>query len=370
MINIFKLEEYLTHYEFTAPHLLCCSDAESFSMQEILKMASPDDKALWDTLRLGYTEVKGMPALRQQIAESLYPTLAPDDISCFAGAEEALFCALHTLCEPGDHVIVLTPCYQSFLEIPRLKGADVTEVMLREENEWCIDPESIAKAIRHNTQGIVINFPHNPTGQVITPQELKILITICEAHNLWLVSDEVYRLLGAPQEGWAPPAAELYSKALSIGVMSKAFGMAGLRVGWIACQDRQLLQKIEYMRHYTSICNSAPSELLSLMALKNKDRILERNNQIVANNLQLLDVFMEEYHHLFEWIRPQGGCIGFVKYKDPEPIERFTERLVKEKGVLLMPALIYDYPANYFRIGFGRNNMPIALDKLKEFLQS
>lgn len=367
-INVFKLEEYLARYEFTAPYLLCCSDAESFGMQDILDMAAPADKEHWNTLRLGYTEVNGLPALRQQIAESLYPTLESDQVSCFAGAEEALFCAFHALCDAQDHVIVLTPCYQSFVEIPRLKGADVKELMLQEEKGWRIDLQDIQKEIRSNTIGIVINFPHNPTGQVITSQELKALISLCEAHNLWLLSDEVYRLLGTPQTPWAPPAAELYPKALSIGVMSKAFGMAGLRIGWIACQDRELLKKIEYLRHYTSICNSAPSEIISLIALKNKDRILERNNRIISSNLRILDSFMQDYHDLFEWVRPQGGCTGFVKYKGQDPIESFSEKLVKEKGVLLLPASIYDYPRNYFRIGFGRQNMPMALEKLKEFL--
>lgn len=369
-INIFKLEDYLTKYEFTAPYLLCCSDAESFGMQEILEIASPAERGLWDNLRLSYTEVKGLPVLREQIVESLYPTLHPDDISCFSGAEEGIFCALHTLCELGDHIIVLTPCYQSLLEIPKLKGADVKELSLRKENDWRIDVEEIKGAIKPNTKGIVINFPHNPTGQVITSQELNALVALCEAHDLWLFSDEVYRLLGNPQEGWAPPAATLYPKALSLGVMSKAFGMAGLRVGWIACQDQGLLKKIECMRHYTSICNSAPSEIISLIALKNKDRILTRNNHIVADNLKLVDKFMEDYKNLFEWVRPQGGCIGFVKYNAQESIESFSERLVKEKGVLLMPAPIYDYPHNYFRIGFGRKNMPIVLDKFKEFLES
>lgn len=367
-LNIFRLEDYLTHHEFTAPYLLCCSDPESFSMREIIDMASPSEKALWDNLRLSYTEVKGLPRLRQQICESLYPTLQADDISCFSGAEEGIFCALHTLCEPGDHVIVLTPCYQSFVEIPILKGASVTEIALREDNEWRIDLNDIQQAIKANTKCIVINFPHNPTGQIITSQELKDLIAICETHNLWLFSDEVYRLLGNPQEAWATPAAELYSKAISLGVTSKAFGMAGLRIGWIACQDKPFLIKLGQMKHYTSICNSAPSEIISLIALKNKDIILERNNKIVAENLKHLDIFMTDYQDLFEWVRPQGGCVGFVNYKGSESIESFSERLVKKQGVLLIPSSIYDHKSNHFRIGFGRQNMSEALDKLKEFM--
>jgi len=368
-INVFKLEEYLAKYEFSAPYLLCCSDAESFSMHEIIGYASDSEKELWNNLRLGYTEADGLPALRTEIASCLYPQLKTDNILCFAGAEDGIFCALHTLCEQGDHVIVLTPCYQSLIEIPKLNGAEITSVPLLAKNKWGIDLDEIKKAIKSNTKCIVINFPHNPTGQVITQAELKELVAICDAHGLWLFSDEVYRLLGNPKEGWAQPAAEIYPRALSLGVMSKAFGMPGLRIGWIACQDKQLLKKIEYMKHYTSICNSAPSEIISLIALRNKDKILSRNNLIVAENLKLLDVFIERYKDLFEWVRPQGGCIGFVRYKGQESIESFSKRLMKEKGVLLMPASVYDHESNCFRIGFGRKNMPEALGKLEEFLK-
>ncbi len=368
-INVFKLEEYLAKYEFSAPYLLCCSDVESFSMHEIIGYASDSEKELWNNLRLGYTEADGLPVLRTEIASSLYPQLKADNILCFAGAEDGIFCALHTLCEQGDHVIILTPCYQSLMEIPKLNGAEITGIPLLAQNKWRIDLDEIKKAIKQNTKCIVINFPHNPTGQVITQTELNDLVTLCDAHGLWLFSDEVYRLLGNPKEGFAQPAAEIYPRALSLGVMSKAFGMPGLRIGWIACLDKQLLKKIEYMKHYTSICNSAPSEIISLIALKNKDKILSRNNQIVIENLKLLDGFIEEYSNLFEWVRPQGGCIGFVKYKGQESIESFSERLRKEKGVLLMPASVYDHESNYFRIGFGRKNMSEALGKLEEFLK-
>jgi len=368
-INVFKLEEYLTKYEFSTPYLLCCSDAESLSMQEVIGYADDNEKELWNNLRLGYTEGSGLPMLRKQITSSLYPQLKADNILCFAGAEDGIFCALHTLCEQGDHVIVLTPCYQSLIEIPKLNVAQITGIPLLPENKWRIDLDEIKKAIKQNTKCIVINFPHNPTGQIITQAELNDLITLCDAHGLWLFSDEVYRLLGNPKESWSQPAAEIYPKALSLGVMSKAFGMPGLRIGWIACQDKQLLKKIEYMKHYTSICNSAPSEIISLIALRNKDKILARNNLIVAENLKLLDVFIERYRNLFEWVRPQGGCIGFVKYKGQESIEGFSERLIKEKGVLLMPASNYDHESNHFRIGFGRKNMPEALAKLEEFLK-
>ena len=337
-------------------------------MQEIIDLANPSDRVLWDSLRLGYTEAKGLPILREQIAKSLYPSLNQDNILCFSGAEEGIFCALHVLCDPTDHVIVLTPCYQSLMEIPKMKGANVTAVQLQEKNNWRIDLDAIKKAIRPNTKVIIINFPHNPTGQVITQDELDALVKLCDLYGLWLFSDEVYRLLGRPSSPWAKPAAEVYPKALSLGVMSKAFGMAGLRIGWIACQNKGLLTKMEQLKHYTSICNSSPAEIISLIALQNKDQILERNNWIVSENLTLLDVFFNEHSDLFSWVRPQGGCVGFVNYKSHEPIDDFCDRLVKENGALLMPASVYDFDEQYFRIGFGRKNMPEALDKLREFL--
>lgn len=368
-INAFKLEEYLTQYEFNSPYLLCCSDAESFSMKEIIDLANPVDNSLWENLRLHYTEPYGLPQLRNEIVNSLYPSLQAENILCFAGAEEGIFASLHVICEPGDHVIVLTPCYQSLLEIPKLKGASITEIALKPEENWHIPLQNIKAAIKSNTKCIVMNFPHNPTGQVISKNELNDLIDLCASNDLWLFSDEVYRLLGTPSTPWAIPATECYPKAISLGVMSKAFGMAGLRVGWIACQDTHLLHKIKKMKDYLSICNSAPAEILSLIALKNKDFILKRNNQIVSDNLVLLDHFINEYQDRFTWVRPQGGCVGFVNYKSTEAVDDFCERLIKQTGVLLMPASVYNHQSQYFRIGFGRKNMPVALEKFKDFLK-
>lgn len=360
-LNPFKLEEYLTQYEFNAPHLFCCSDAESFTMSEVLSFANQDEQNLWDNLRLNYTEPFGYPPLRSTIANQMYQQLQSENILCFAGAEEGIYCALYTLCEPGDHVIVLTPCYQSLKEIPQMKGCAVSAIELQESNNWRICLAEIERAIRTNTKCLVMNFPHNPTGQVISPQELKDLVALLDSHGIWLFSDEVYRYLGNPAEAWASPAADLYDKALSLGVMSKAFGLAGLRVGWIACQDQVLLHKIKGMKDYASICNSAPSEILSLIALRNKNNLLDRNNRIVSENLSLLEQFFGQYSDKFQWIKPQGGCVGFVNYLADEHIDVFCARLVNEHGILLMPASVYDYSSNHFRIGFGRRTMPQVL---------
>jgi len=137
-INPFKLEQYFQKYEFTAPYLLCCSDAESYSVKDIIAMATPVDNHIWNELRLGYTESRGRPELRETLATTLY-NFDYENILCFAGAEEGIFCTLYALCEPEDHVIVLTPCYQSLKEIPRLKNTEVTEIQLLEVNNWRIN---------------------------------------------------------------------------------------------------------------------------------------------------------------------------------------------------------------------------------------
>lgn len=364
-LNTFKLEQYYEKYEFKVRYMLSSSDPESWSLEEILDMANSHEQNLWNNQRFGYTEVKGFVALRETIAKSLYPGLAADNILCFAGAEEGIFCALLTICSPKDHVIILTPCYQSLLEIPRFTGCKVTSIDLKEENNWRIDIEAIKASIEPNTKLLVINFPHNPTGQIITPQELSDLINILDKHGIWLFSDEVYRLLGTQKENWASPAASLYQRALSLGVMSKTFGMAGLRIGWIAAQDKTLLQRIEHTKHYTSLCNSGPSEIISLIALRNMDTMLKRNNDIVAHNIAILDQFFQKHTNTFSWVRPKGGCTGFVKYHGPESVDSFCQRMAANAQVLLLPGSVYNVTSNHFRMGFGRKNMPEALNQLE-----
>lgn len=370
MINEFKLEEYLAKYEFSAPHLLCCSDAESWSMHEIINMASKNDLELWNNLKLGYTEDQGFPELRETIAKLDFPNLDKDNILCFAGAEEGIFCALSAILNKNDHAIVLTPCYQSLAEIPKFRGAEITEIELLEKNEWKIDIEAIKTTIKSNTKILIINFPHNPTGQVISPDEQTELVALLRKHDLWLFSDEVYRLIGKPAGGWAPPVANIYEKAISLGVMSKAYGMPGLRIGWIASQNKKLIDSVRKIKHYTTICNSSPAEIISLIALNNRDKILDRNNQIIESNIKLLDNFFEKNQNIFRWIRPQGGCIGFVDYLGKEKIDDFCNELVTKQGVLLLPASTYIHDSQHFRIGFGRKNMPIALEKLDQFIQN
>jgi aspartate/methionine/tyrosine aminotransferase len=259
------------------------------------------------------------------------------------------------------------PGYQSLYSIAQALSVEVTLLPLEPENSWQLDLEKLRRALRPTTRLIVVNFPHNPTGVLPDANTFSVLLALAEEVNAYLFSDEVYRLLEYNPDDRLPAAVDCSRRAISLGVMSKSFGLAGLRVGWLATHDADLLRRISAFKDYTSICNSAPSEILALIALRAKEQLLARNRAIIARNLALLDTFFATYEEIFEWVRPRAGCIGFPRLLLNMPIEQFTDELVQQQSVLLLPGTVYDYPGNHFRIGFGRANMPEALARLEHF---
>jgi aspartate/methionine/tyrosine aminotransferase len=368
----FALEVFFSKWEFTARYHLCASDMQSMILSELLAMADPADRSAWDRLYLGYTETWGSPTLRETIAAT-YDTITSDQVLSFVGAQEGIFAAMHALLGPDDHAITVIPNYQSVESVP-LSICDTTGVPLDPQNNWNLDLDQVRDAIRPNTRAICINFPHNPTGKVISRQVLDSLIAMARPRGIYIFSDEVYRLLERRPEIMLPQLADLYERGLSLGVMSKAYGLSGLRLGWIACKDVELLRRMERVKHYTSICSPAPSELLSQIALKARERILARNRALIAKNLPLLEAFFHEHAHLFEWYLPDGGCIGYPRYLGPEGVEVFAKDLVEQTGVLLLPASVYKSdlgptPADRFRVGYGRANMEEGLAAMRNHLR-
>jgi aspartate/methionine/tyrosine aminotransferase len=365
----FELERYFARWEFDAPYLLCCSDIEGYRLDTLLEMADQEASNLWANLTLGYTESQGHPLLRKEIA-SLYGSVDPDGLLTFAGAEEAVFALMNVLLEPGDHAIVLWPAYQSLYEVARSLGADLTLLPLEHANGWALDLDALQSSIRPTTRLVVVNFPHNPTGYLPDPTVFSRLIQIVEESGAYLFSDEVYRLLEHDPADRLPAAVDSSPRAVSLGVMSKAFGLAGLRIGWLATHDRDLLQRLAAFKDYTSICNSAPSEILALIALRAREPVLARSLEIVSGNLLQLDRFFSQWSHLFEWVRPRAGCTGFPRLLSGVPVDQFARELVEKQGVLLLPGSVYDHPGNHFRLGFGRTNFPDALSRLGRFCEA
>jgi len=363
----FALERFFARWEFAVEHLLCASDVQGYLMDDLLALADDESRALWDGLTLGYTESTGHPSLRREIA-ALYDDLDPDDVLLFAGAEEGIFCLANVLLEAGDHAIVTWPGYQSLYEIARATGADVSLHELREDAGWGLDLELLRRQLTPQTKLIVVNAPHNPTGMLPDRATFDGVVAIAEEAGAHLLMDEVYRFLEFDDADRLPAGADATQRGVSLGVMSKSFAMAGLRVGWLATRDRDLLARCAAFKDYTTICGSAPSEILALIGLRARDVVLDRSRGIVARNLELLDAFFAAWTDRFSWVRPRAGSVGFPRLTVPGiGIDDWATSLVEAEGVLLLPGSQFGFGGNHFRLGFGRTDLPVALERLENY---
>lgn len=372
MLPDFKLETHFTKWEFKARYHLTASDAESMSMRDLLALATPEECEEFEGMWLGYTQTYGAADLRETIA-STYQNRSAADILCFAGASEGIFAANTVILDSDSHAIVVTPNYQSHETLP-IAICEATGIPLDPDDGWSLDIDRLAEAIRPNTRLVTINFPHNPTGAILSLDRYQALIDLCRKHGIYLLHDEIFNGLGATGTRHLPYVTDLYERGLSLNVMSKSYGLPGLRIGWIACADRELLSKMERMKHYLSICSSGPSERLTKIALKYRDHLLARNCAIVDENLPKWDAFFARYPELFDWQRPDGSCMAFPRYKGAAGVESFTQKLVEESGVLFLPSTIFrsqlcDTPGDRFRLGFGRKGLDEGLAALDAHMQ-
>ena len=362
----FKLERYFAKYEFNVDYVLCASDCESLAIQDLLAL-EPNAAERFHQHWLGYTESLGSPSLRREIC-SLYRDVQPDQVLVHTGAEEAIFLFMHAVLKAKDHVIVHWPCYQSLAEVARSIGCRVSLWKAHEENGWALDIDELKQSIQSDTRAIIINTPHNPTGYLMPPDEFQEVSRIARENGIILFSDEVYRESEFREEDRLPAACDLGEHTVSLGVMSKTYGLPGLRIGWIATRNAEVYEGMAALKDYTTICNSAPSEFLAELALRHRKALAKRNLRIIAGNLKVLDQFFARHADRFVWQRPQAGSIGFPQLLGAD-VDAFCKALVKSAGVLLLPGTLYDDHGNHFRIGFGRKNLPEAIGRLEQFLQ-
>lgn len=366
----FELERYFARWEFAVEHLLCASDVQGYPMAELLALADDESRGLWSGLTLGYTESTGHPLLRRDIA-GLYEGLAVDDVLVFAGAEEAIFCLANVVLGPTDHAIATWPGYQSLYEVARATGADVTLHELHESDGWAIDVAALRAQVTAHTRLIIINAPHNPTGMQPDRATFDALVEIARDCGAHLVVDEVYRFLEGEADAPLPAGAEAFERGVSVGVMSKSFALAGLRIGWLATRDRDLLARCAAFKDYTTICSSAPSEILALIALRARETVLARSRAIVATNLGQLDRFFADWSDHFSWVRPRAGPVGFPRLHAPGiSIDEWAAGLVQTEGVLLLPGSRFGVAGDHFRIGFGRTDLPVALERMERYAEA
>ena len=365
-INDFKLERYFAEYEFKARYLLSSSDCESVELTGLLQMADPECLKLWNNLKLSYTDTKGHPLLRKEIS-NLYNEIKIEDINVLV-PEEGIFVALNVILNPGDHVIVPDPAYQSLYEIPKAIGCEVTKWPVYLENhQWNLDINFLQKSIKKNTKLIIINFPHNPTGFIPEPGDFRNIIEIAERNKIYLFSDEMYRYLEFSESHSYESACDLLENGIVLSGLSKSFGLPGLRIGWLASRNKDLMKKIEDFKYYTTICNSAVSEILSIIALRNKDQIIRSNLNLIKENIKIAKEFFAKQNNYLTWIDSRGSSVAFPLLTESISADDFCKKLIEQKGIMLLPGSLLNYPGNHFRIGLGRKNFKVVLEEFGSF---
>lgn len=382
----FRLERFFARYEFSVEHLLCASDCETLSVAELLALEPGAERELLD-LRLGYTESAGEPELREAIA-GLYETVSADDVLVFSGGQEAIYALMQVAIEPPARLFVHYPCYQSLHEVARARGCEVVPWRGREADGWALDPAFVHWQLlqkrrdrpgRGGAQGrggahrrggaVVVNCPHNPTGWQMSRDELAGLARLAEEEGLLLVSDEAYRFLEPREEDRLPGACDLSESAVSLGVASKAFGLPGLRIGWLASHDRELLERLAAFKDYLTICTDVVAQRLAAVALRHAEEVAGRNRRIVAENLAFLRDFMARRSDWLEWVPPAAGCLAYPGLVKEMGANAFCARVLEKSGVLLLPGSVFDESDHrHLRIGFGRKSFPEGLAQLDEAL--
>ncbi|HWX12823.1 MAG TPA: aminotransferase class I/II-fold pyridoxal phosphate-dependent enzyme [Trinickia sp.] len=364
----FKLERFFARYEFVAPHLLCPSDCEALTLDELLQLEAGARERL-TALRLGYVEATGAPAVRAGVA-ALFEGVQPDDVLLHAGSSEAIFAFMNCALQAGDHVIVQHPCYQSHYEVARSIGCDVTLWTGDEQRGWELDVDVLKQELRANTKAVMLTLPHNPTGYLMARETLNAVIALLRARGIILFSDEIFRFIEQDSASRLPGAVDLYEGAVSVGGLSKTFGLPGVRVGWAVSRDRALLEKMAAFKDYLSLCNGAADEALAGIALRNRAALHRRSLEIIAANLRVLDAFLARHDALFRWQRPRAGSVGLIRYGGSEGTAKFCDEVVRGCGVMLLPSAELEFGDVHFRVGFGRRDMPEALARFEAYLES
>ncbi|MBT5187875.1 MAG: pyridoxal phosphate-dependent aminotransferase [Kordiimonadaceae bacterium] len=358
------------------PYSLSNSFAEPISNEELISLSlQRGDQDIVDQFHkhsLEYTPNGGSLDLLEEIAKLYGAKITAENIIVFAGGQVGLQTAALALLDQNSHSIVFTPGYQSVLKAPDHAGSTLTEVPLYPENNWQIDPQKVADAMQENTKYMAINEPYNPAGTLMKPEAQQQLKEIAEKNDIYVMSDEIYRLLEHDQKDRLPAMADLYHKGISCGGLSKPWGGCGITIGWLAFQDLSIKQKIIDIQYFGTACPSRASEIQAIMALRASDIIIEKNIKIIKHNVALLDDFVEKYSNFFEWVRPNAGAIAFMKFKGPMNSDELGEILAKS-GISIKPAYVFaddsDYFEDYFRIGYGEKIMPRALQALIDFVE-
>lgn len=369
-IETFKVERWMNDYEDDAVYNLGETCIDSLTIGELLELAGEDvDRYLINLKdkRLTYSHIFGSPQFTSGVA-GLYKDLKGENVIPTHGAVGANNMVINALIESTDNMVSVMPTYQQHYSIPRAIGAEVRILQLRPENNFLPDLEELKSLVDSNTKMITINNPNNPTGSLIPRQTMEKISDIARKAGAYVLSDEVYR--GISEDGsYMESIVDIYEKGISVGSMSKIFSLAGLRMGWIATKDRDVLHECLEHRDYDTISCGAIDDMLASVALANKEKIFERNAEILKKNREILDKWVNETAGV-HYIKPVAGTTALVYYDLDMPSYELCIRLIKEKGLLFTPGAAFEMEGAV-RIGYAFDSKLLkeGLDKFTEFLE-
>jgi len=350
-IEVFGVEMWMNEFENHCKFNLAETCVDSITLGELIDMAGIDNSILGElrSMRMGYGAIEGSERLRDAIA-SLYERQSGDNVLTTHGTIGANSLVHQTLVSRGDHVIAIVPTYQQHYSIPASIGAEVELLHLREEDGFLPNLDALSAMMRPDTKMIATNNPNNPTGALMDREMLQAIADIARGSGAWVLSDEVYRGTDQAGDGYTVSICDLYDKGISTAGMSKAYSLAGLRVGWIVAQ-RPLLEEVMIHRDYNTISVGGVDEFLSAIALENRGRILERAHKITRGNLAILSEWIEG-EPLISWVKPKSGTTALLKYDLPIASREFCTKLLDEEGVLFTPGSAMDMEG-WLRIGYA-----------------
>ena len=361
----FLLDMWLDTYEHDIEFNLAASTGPCWTLNEILSLASEEERQSFQNHELVYSRPAGAEGLRAAIADM--QGVDVDAVQVVTGASEALVVLMWLAAEPGANVIIPQPGFTTFSALPESLGLETRSYGVRKENGFRIDIEEIRQLADRNTKLILVNSPHNPTGATVSDAEQDSLHEFTSSRGIQLVSDEVYHPI---YHGQATNSASRLPHATVIHDFSKAFPLSGVRTGWMIEHDAKRRESYWNARAYFSISNNTAGEILAEIAMRHRDIVLGKTQETATQNLLLLEAFMEEHRETLRWIAPRGGMTAFPWLASGENSRAFC-RAAAEQGILLAPGDCFDAPS-HFRLGFAAmtDKFPDALDRLGEFVRS
>jgi aspartate/methionine/tyrosine aminotransferase len=366
-IEPFQLERWMTKYEVNVAWDIAESGIFPMSCRELLELLPSKEREteldrLLD-LRLGYSEACGSEELRGMLAAT-YENTSPDEILVTTGAIEGNFLLFNELLSAGDRVVIVNPAYQQLHSVAKAIGCDVALWTVRDDGGFRFDLDDLRALATPGTRMIVINTPHNPTGAMLSEQELREIYALAEELDAWVLSDEAYRWLDLPDSPpLAPPMRNLGPRAISTGTFSKPFALPGLRIGWIAAPE-DVIRRCWGLRDYVSLSPGKLNDALAVLAFRHRDQIVQRTRRIVAENLPFAAGWFAENADLVSWTPPRGGILALMKYQLDLPSLELANRLAEDYSVMLAPGSAFGYEG-YLRIGVG-NTPAIFAEGLRQ----